>query len=109
MMRRGRVRGTGTRYGASLRKIAKKVETSQHSRYFCEFCGKFAIKRVATGIWHCSGCQKTKAGGAYVLKCAPSPIPTQPFPSLCLSPRRWWMQQIASVKQTPHAFLNTET
>ena len=30
----------GTRYGASLRKQIKKMEVSQHSRYFCEFCGK---------------------------------------------------------------------
>ena len=32
--------GPGTRYGASLRKQIKKMEVSQHSRYFCEFCGK---------------------------------------------------------------------
>lgn len=31
---------TGTRYGASLRKQIKKMEVSQHSKYFCEFCGK---------------------------------------------------------------------
>ena len=30
----------GTRYGASLRKIIKKMEVSQHSKYFCNFCGK---------------------------------------------------------------------
>lgn len=30
----------GTRYGASLRKQIKKVEVSQHSKYFCSFCGK---------------------------------------------------------------------
>ncbi|KAK6118922.1 hypothetical protein DH2020_047330 [Rehmannia glutinosa] len=29
----------GTRYGASLRKQIK-MEVSQHSKYFCEFCGK---------------------------------------------------------------------
>nr|GMD79741.1 60S ribosomal protein L37a-1 [Ipomoea batatas] len=29
-----------TRYGASLRKQIKKMEVSQHSKYFCEFCGK---------------------------------------------------------------------
>ena len=31
---------TGTRYGASIRKQIKKMEVSQHSKYFCEFCGK---------------------------------------------------------------------
>ena len=30
----------GTRYGASLRKQIKKIEVSQHSKYFCNFCGK---------------------------------------------------------------------
>jgi len=30
----------GTRYGASLRKIIKKIEISQHSKYTCVFCGK---------------------------------------------------------------------
>jgi large subunit ribosomal protein L37Ae len=30
----------GTRYGASLRKMIKKIEISQHSRYICPFCGK---------------------------------------------------------------------
>ncbi|KAI3990014.1 hypothetical protein MKX01_003717 [Papaver californicum] len=30
-----------TRYGASLRKQIKKMEISQHSKYFCEFYGKF--------------------------------------------------------------------
>ena len=31
---------SGTRYGASLRKQIKKMEVSQHAKYFCEFCGK---------------------------------------------------------------------
>jgi hypothetical protein len=33
----------GTRYGAILRKKIKKMEVSQHSEYFCEFCGKVDI------------------------------------------------------------------
>nr|GMD06259.1 uncharacterized protein LOC109186235 [Ipomoea batatas] len=41
----------GTRYGASLRKQIKKMEVSQHSKYFCEFCGKYAVKRKAVGIY----------------------------------------------------------
>lgn len=57
----------GTRYGASLRKVVKKQEVSQHSKFFCDFCGKYAMKRQAVGIWACSGCKKQKAGGAYVL------------------------------------------
>lgn len=30
----------GTRYGASLRKLVKKMEISQHAKYTCMFCGK---------------------------------------------------------------------
>ena len=30
----------GTRYGASLRKTVKKMEITQHSKYYCHFCGK---------------------------------------------------------------------
>lgn len=30
----------GTRYGASLRKMVKKIEITQHSKYTCSFCGK---------------------------------------------------------------------
>jgi len=56
----------GTRYGVSLRKRIKVVETAQHSKYTCEFCGKTAVKREAAGIWKCRACLKIMAGGAYV-------------------------------------------
>merc|ERR1711944_26319 len=55
----------GTRYGASLRKMAKKIEVSQHAKYTCKFCGKDSMKRSAVGIWKCKGCRKTVAGGAW--------------------------------------------
>jgi len=32
----------GTRYGATLRKVIKKMEVTQHSKYNCNFCGKTA-------------------------------------------------------------------
>jgi large subunit ribosomal protein L37Ae len=57
----------GTRYGASLRKVVKKQEVSQHSKFLCDFCGKYSMKRTAVGIWACTACKKQKAGGAYVL------------------------------------------
>ncbi|CAF0950499.1 unnamed protein product [Adineta ricciae] len=56
----------GTRYGASLRKMVKKMEITQHSKYTCSFCGKDNMKRSCVGIWKCRSCQKTVAGGAYV-------------------------------------------
>eukprot|EP00050_Salpingoeca_kvevrii_P005555 m.284573 g.284573 ORF g.284573 m.284573 type:complete len:93 (+) comp11172_c0_seq1:50-328(+) len=55
----------GTRYGASLRKMTKKIEMSQHSKYTCMFCGKDSMRRSAVGIWKCKGCRKTVAGGAW--------------------------------------------
>ncbi|CDI82576.1 ribosomal protein L37a, putative, partial [Eimeria acervulina] len=81
----------GTRYGASLRKVMKKVELQQHAKYTCPFCGKglqlcvfilkcneercihislLSVKRQAVGIWHCRGCSKTMTGGAWTLQTA---------------------------------------
>uniref|UniRef100_A0A1W7R9R5 60S ribosomal protein L37a n=1 Tax=Hadrurus spadix TaxID=141984 RepID=A0A1W7R9R5_9SCOR len=56
----------GTRYGASLRKMVKKIEITQHAKYTCTFCGKETMRRICVGIWKCRACQKTVAGGAYV-------------------------------------------
>lgn len=57
----------GCRYGATLRKVIKKMEVTQHSKYNCSFCGKDSVKRECTGIWKCCRCKKVMAGGAYVL------------------------------------------
>mmetsp|Transcript_4073 Transcript_4073/g.6682 ORF Transcript_4073/g.6682 Transcript_4073/m.6682 type:complete len:93 (+) Transcript_4073:139-417(+) len=62
----------GTRYGASLRKIIKKMEVSQHAKFACQFCSKFAVRRQAVGIWGCKACGKVVAGGAYVMNTAAS-------------------------------------
>ena len=56
----------GTRYGSSLRKVVKKLEVAQHSKYECPFCGKMNVKRQAVGIWNCKSCRKTMTGGAYM-------------------------------------------
>ncbi|CAG7728607.1 unnamed protein product [Allacma fusca] len=56
----------GTRYGASLRKMVKKMEITQHAKYTCTFCGKDAMKRTCVGIWSCKRCRRTVAGGAWV-------------------------------------------
>nr|QLA09643.1 60S large subunit ribosomal protein eL43 [Euglena gracilis]6ZJ3_L5 Chain L5, Ribosomal protein eL42 [Euglena gracilis] len=57
----------GTRYGANLRKRVKKIEISKKAKHFCHWCGKFRFKRQAVGIWHCTSCGKTMAGGAWTL------------------------------------------
>lgn len=36
----------GTRYGASLRKMVKKMEVTQHSKYTCTFCGKVSLHQA---------------------------------------------------------------
>ena len=56
-----------TRYGASLRKMVKKIEISQHAKYQCPFCGKTSLKRMSVGIWACKHCSKVISGGAYVV------------------------------------------
>mmetsp|Transcript_26033 Transcript_26033/g.31937 ORF Transcript_26033/g.31937 Transcript_26033/m.31937 type:complete len:96 (-) Transcript_26033:155-442(-) len=57
----------GTRYGATLRKLIRKIEVSQTTKYRCAFCGKDKVKRKCVGIWECKGCRKVVAGGAYSL------------------------------------------
>ncbi|XP_012371204.1 60S ribosomal protein L37a-like [Octodon degus] len=55
----------GTHYAASLRKMVKRIEISQHAKYTCSFCGKTKMKRRAVGSWHCGSCMKTVAGDAW--------------------------------------------
>ncbi|XP_014442008.1 putative 60S ribosomal protein L37a [Tupaia chinensis] len=55
----------GTRYGASLQKMMKKIEISEHTKHTCSFCGKTKTKRRAVGIWHRGSCVNTVAGGAW--------------------------------------------
>jgi large subunit ribosomal protein L37Ae len=57
----------GARYGASIRKVIKKIEISQHSAFSCPLCGKDRVKRTHVGIWKCRHCKTTFAGGAYSL------------------------------------------
>ncbi|XP_014684677.1 large ribosomal subunit protein eL43-like [Equus asinus] len=57
-------------YGASLRKMVKKIEISHHASYTCSFCGKTKRKRRAVGICHCASCMKTVAGVTWT--CNPS-------------------------------------
>ncbi|XP_004874914.1 putative 60S ribosomal protein L37a [Heterocephalus glaber] len=55
----------GTHCGASLWKMVKKIEISQHAKYTCSSYGKTKMKRRAVGIWHRGSCLKTVAGGAW--------------------------------------------
>nr|AFK48860.1 unknown [Medicago truncatula] len=48
----------------------KRWKSVSTANFFCEFCGKYAVKRKAVGIWGCKDCGKVKAGGAYTLNTA---------------------------------------
>lgn len=62
------------RYGVSLRKREQAVINQQKARYKCDSCGKVAVRRKGTGIWHCEYCNATFAGGAYTYKTAAGEI-----------------------------------
>ncbi|XP_070336493.1 large ribosomal subunit protein eL43-like [Odocoileus virginianus] len=55
----------GTRPGASLRKMGRKIELSQHANYTCSFCGKTKMTRRAGVIWLCDSRMRAVAGGAW--------------------------------------------
>eukprot|EP00276_Gloeochaete_wittrockiana_P006172 CAMPEP_0184656104 /NCGR_PEP_ID=MMETSP0308-20130426/15590_1 /TAXON_ID=38269 /ORGANISM="Gloeochaete witrockiana, Strain SAG 46.84" /LENGTH=96 /DNA_ID=CAMNT_0027093035 /DNA_START=28 /DNA_END=318 /DNA_ORIENTATION=+ len=57
----------GTRYGASLRKQVRKIESAQRAKYSCPFCGKDSVRRQSVGVWGCRACGKVIAGGAWVM------------------------------------------
>ena len=40
----------GTRYGATLRKLVKRIELIQRGRFECPHCGKAGVKRTAAGM-----------------------------------------------------------
>ncbi|KAL5230748.1 hypothetical protein ABZP36_029524 [Zizania latifolia] len=45
---------------SSPKKLEVWVAVIYHSAFFCEFCGKFAVKRKAVGIWGCKDCGKVR-------------------------------------------------
>ena len=55
----------GTRPGASLRKMVRKIELSQHANYTCSFCGKTKMTRRSGVIWLCGSRVRAVAGGAW--------------------------------------------
>lgn len=55
----------GARYGRGIKLRALKVETKQKAEQECRKCGFSSIKRLASGLFHCSKCNTKFAGGAY--------------------------------------------
>ena len=56
----------GTRYGVKNRKLVADIEEKMHADYACKKCGAIKVKRIASGIWKCTKCEATFAGGSYV-------------------------------------------
>jgi large subunit ribosomal protein L37Ae len=56
----------GTRYGVKNRKLVADIEEKMHADYACAKCGAIKVKRIASGIWKCTKCEATFAGGSYV-------------------------------------------
>jgi len=55
----------GARYGLKIRKKVKEIESIQKHKHKCPECFKFALKRIASGIWLCAACGNKFAGKAY--------------------------------------------
>ncbi|MFH1328608.1 MAG: 50S ribosomal protein L37ae [Candidatus Bathyarchaeota archaeon] len=56
----------GARGGTSLRKLRGKIEIEMKQKHECPKCAFKTVKRVSVGIWKCTRCNYTFAGGAYL-------------------------------------------
>lgn len=56
----------GPRYGRKIRKRIADVESAMKQRHKCPTCGRTAVARKGTGVWMCSKCGTSFAGGAYL-------------------------------------------
>jgi large subunit ribosomal protein L37Ae len=61
----GPTRGLGPRYGSTVRKRYIKVITELKRPHKCPNCGFVRVKRESVGVWKCTKCSYTFAGGAY--------------------------------------------
>ena len=55
----------GARYGVSVRRNAGMAMKKKSSKYTCPVCQYRQVRRKSVGIWHCSKCNHTFAGGAW--------------------------------------------
>ena len=62
----GHARGLGTRYGSTVRKRYVAVTAGLKHAHRCPQCGFVRVKRQSVGVWKCSKCGFTFAGGAYM-------------------------------------------
>lgn len=55
----------GARYGVSVKQRVEDVEVKQRKKHVCPKCGFQKVKRISVGIFLCTKCKHTYAGGAY--------------------------------------------
>ena len=56
----------GARYGSTIRKRVREIEEKMIGPHKCPSCASLKVKRVSVGIWRCSKCGYTFAGGAWI-------------------------------------------
>ena len=55
----------GARYGVSVRRNAGMAMKKKNASYTCPVCQYRKVTRKSVGIWSCSKCGHTFAGGAW--------------------------------------------
>ncbi len=55
----------GARYGVSVRRNSASVMAKKSKKYTCPVCQYQKVSRKSVGIWQCSKCDYTFAGGAW--------------------------------------------
>jgi len=55
----------GARYGRVSRRRVDEIEDVSRAKHVCPDCGAERVERQGTGIWSCSKCGHTFAGGTY--------------------------------------------
>ena len=58
----------GAKYGRSVKSKLVKVEEKQRKKQKCPYCKKLGVKRLSSGIWKCSRCNKKFASNTYYLE-----------------------------------------
>ncbi len=57
--------GMGARYGRSVRAKITRIQADAHQKYTCPACASRTVERRSVGLWTCTRCGNTFAGGAY--------------------------------------------
>ena len=55
-------------FGKTVKERLRVVEEKEKKKQKCPYCKKFAVKKVAKGIWKCKACKKKFASRNYYLQ-----------------------------------------